>query len=57
MSFLVMGLASERPVRVDDCAIIATSFPEFMGMMTGLGAEIEAECPNDGQDPFDRFCI
>jgi 3-phosphoshikimate 1-carboxyvinyltransferase len=43
MSFLVMGLASERPVRVDDCAIIATSFPEFMGMMTGLGAEIEAE--------------
>jgi 3-phosphoshikimate 1-carboxyvinyltransferase len=43
MSFLVMGLASERPVRVDDCAIIATSFPEFMDMMTGLGAEIEAE--------------
>jgi 3-phosphoshikimate 1-carboxyvinyltransferase len=43
MSFLVMGLASERSVRVDDCAIIATSFPEFMDMMTGLGAEIEAE--------------
>src|SRR5690606_24326157 len=29
MSFLVMGLASERPVRVDDTATIATSFPEF----------------------------
>jgi 5-enolpyruvylshikimate-3-phosphate synthase len=41
MSFLVMGLASEHPVRVDDSAIIATSFPEFMDMMTGLGAEIE----------------
>lgn len=41
MSFLVMGLASERPVRVDDSAIIATSFPEFMEMMRGLGAEIE----------------
>jgi 3-phosphoshikimate 1-carboxyvinyltransferase len=36
-----MGLASEHPVHVDDSAIIATSFPEFMDMMTGLGAEIE----------------
>jgi 3-phosphoshikimate 1-carboxyvinyltransferase len=40
MSFLVMGLASEHPVTVDDCGIIATSFPEFMDMMAGLGAEI-----------------
>lgn len=40
MSFLVMGLASEHPVQVDDSAIIATSFPEFMDMMTGMGAEI-----------------
>jgi len=40
MSFLVMGLASENPVQVDDCSIIATSFPEFMTMMTGIGAEI-----------------
>ncbi len=41
MSFLVMGLASEKPVTVDDSAIIATSFPEFMDMMAGLGARIE----------------
>lgn len=41
MSFLVMGLASEHPVTVDDSGIIATSFPEFMAMMAGLGAEIE----------------
>ena len=41
MSFLVMGLATEKPVTVDDCAIIATSFPEFMDLMRGLGAEIE----------------
>jgi len=40
MCFLVMGLAAERPVTVDDQAMIATSFPEFMGLMTGLGAEI-----------------
>lgn len=41
MSFLIMGLASEKPVTVDDRAMIATSFPEFMGLMTRLGAEIE----------------
>ncbi|MDV4158900.1 3-phosphoshikimate 1-carboxyvinyltransferase [Rhizobium brockwellii] len=42
MSFLVMGLASEHPVTIDDAAMIATSFPEFMQLMTGLGAKIEA---------------
>lgn len=41
MSFLVMGLASEKPVTVDDANIIATSFPEFMDLMAGLGARIE----------------
>ncbi len=41
MSFLVMGLASEKPVTVDDSTMIATSFPEFMGLMAGLGAKIE----------------
>ncbi len=40
MSFLVMGLASERPMRVDDGAPIATSFPVFEPLMTGLGADI-----------------
>lgn len=41
MSFLVMGLAAQKPVTVDDRTMIATSFPEFMDLMTGLGAEIE----------------
>jgi 3-phosphoshikimate 1-carboxyvinyltransferase len=36
-----MGLATERPVTVDDSSMIATSFPEFMGLMAELGAEIE----------------
>jgi 3-phosphoshikimate 1-carboxyvinyltransferase len=40
MSFLVLGLATEKPVTIDDQAMIATSFPEFMGLMRGLGAEI-----------------
>jgi 3-phosphoshikimate 1-carboxyvinyltransferase len=38
MSFLVMGLASAKPVEVDDRDTIATSFPTFMPLMAGLGA-------------------
>ena len=41
MSFLVMGLAAEKPVTVDDANMIATSFPEFMDLMNGLGAPID----------------
>jgi 3-phosphoshikimate 1-carboxyvinyltransferase len=40
MAALVMGLASERPVAVDDAAFIATSFPGFVEMMRGLGADL-----------------
>ncbi|WP_193368962.1 3-phosphoshikimate 1-carboxyvinyltransferase [Pelagibius marinus] len=40
MSFLVLGLAAERPVQIDDMTPIATSFPDFTALMTGLGAEI-----------------
>jgi 3-phosphoshikimate 1-carboxyvinyltransferase len=40
MAFLVMGLASEKPVRVDDAAFIATSFPGFPSLMRGLGADL-----------------
>jgi len=40
MAFLVMGLASDQPVRVDDTAFIATSFPDFAGTMRRLGAEL-----------------
>ena len=40
MSALVMGLASEQPVRIDDGGFIATSFPDFIALMRGLGADI-----------------
>ena len=40
MSALMMGLASEQPVRIDDSAFIATSFPDFVGLMRGLGADL-----------------
>jgi 3-phosphoshikimate 1-carboxyvinyltransferase len=39
MSALVMGLASDKPVKVDDTAFIATSFPDFILMMRSLGAD------------------
>jgi len=41
MSFLTMGMASQNPVTVDDVAMIATSFPEYEGLMRDLGAVIE----------------
>jgi 3-phosphoshikimate 1-carboxyvinyltransferase len=40
MSALVMGLASEQPVKIDDGGFIATSFPDFIALMRGLGADI-----------------
>jgi 3-phosphoshikimate 1-carboxyvinyltransferase len=40
MAALVMGLASQKPVRVDDAAFIATSFPGFVELMRSLGAEL-----------------
>ena len=42
MSFLVCGMASRQPVSVDDASPIATSFPVFTSLMTGLGAVLEA---------------
>lgn len=44
MSFLVLGLAARQPVIVDQAEMIATSFPDFVGFMQSLGADIsEAE--------------
>ncbi|MBT4588827.1 MAG: 3-phosphoshikimate 1-carboxyvinyltransferase, partial [Rhodospirillaceae bacterium] len=38
MSYLVLGLASENPVTIDDGSPIETSFPGFLGLMNKLGA-------------------
>ena len=40
MSFLVLGLAAQQPVCIDDGGPIATSFPMFEPLMAGLGAQI-----------------
>jgi 3-phosphoshikimate 1-carboxyvinyltransferase len=40
MAFLILGCASGKPVAIDDAAAIATSFPQFVALMTRLGADI-----------------
>ena len=39
MAFLTMGLGACKPVTVDDANMIATSFPDFVQLMTKLGAD------------------
>jgi 3-phosphoshikimate 1-carboxyvinyltransferase len=50
MSFLVLGLAAEEPVTVDDGSMIATSFPEFRQLMQQAGATIEEPAQNSPGD-------
>ena len=40
MAAMVMGLAADNPVRIDDSATIATSFPGFVELMRALGADL-----------------
>lgn len=40
MSFLVLGMVSDGAVTVDDATAIATSFPGFLPLMNGLGADM-----------------
>lgn len=46
MAFLVLGLAAEAPVVIDDASAMDTSFPGFADLMNGIGANI---APQDGQ--------
>lgn len=43
MAFAVLGLGSQDGVRVDDAGPIATSFPDFVPLMNGLGAAFRVE--------------
>ncbi|MBV8133896.1 MAG: 3-phosphoshikimate 1-carboxyvinyltransferase [Alphaproteobacteria bacterium] len=43
MAFLVLGLAANEPVRIDDAAPITTSFPGFLSLMNGLGCTMREE--------------
>ncbi len=41
MAFLTLGLQSREPVTIDDSSMIATSFPNYLSLMKGLGAKFE----------------
>ena len=43
MSFLILGMAAQNPVHVDDGGPIATSFPIFEPLMRDLGADVSRE--------------
>jgi 3-phosphoshikimate 1-carboxyvinyltransferase len=40
MSFLVLGMAAQKSVEIDDAEAIGTSFPGFVDLMNDLGAAI-----------------
>ena len=41
MSHLILGMAAQEPVEIDEPGMIATSFPGFAEMMRGLGGTLE----------------
>ena len=43
MAFLCLGMAAQGPVTVDDASAFLTSFPDFEGLMTGLGASFSRD--------------
>ena len=42
MAFLILGLGADAHVGIDDISFVATSFPTFQSLMTGLGGQFEA---------------
>jgi 3-phosphoshikimate 1-carboxyvinyltransferase len=42
MSFLILGTVTNNPITIDDGAPIKTSFPNFIELMNGLGAQINS---------------
>ncbi|NKJ20115.1 3-phosphoshikimate 1-carboxyvinyltransferase [Dyella sp. SG609] len=43
MSFAVAGLMAQGPIRIADCANVATSFPGFMELANGCGFELRTD--------------
>jgi 3-phosphoshikimate 1-carboxyvinyltransferase len=42
MSFALAGLVAAAPVTIADCANVATSFPDFLGLANGCGFAVRA---------------
>jgi 3-phosphoshikimate 1-carboxyvinyltransferase len=43
MSFMCLGMAAQDAISIDDAGAIGTSFPDFAGLMNGLGGKLEAK--------------
>ncbi len=43
MSFLCLGMAAQKPVKIDDAGAIETSFPDFLPLMERLGASFRKD--------------
>jgi len=40
MSFLIMGIASVKKIKINESNCIKTSFPDFVNLINNLGAKI-----------------
>jgi 3-phosphoshikimate 1-carboxyvinyltransferase len=40
MSFLIMGIASVKKIKINESNCIKTSFPDFVNLVNNLGAKI-----------------
>ena len=49
MAHLVMGLAADSPISVDEPGMIATSFPGFEALMRALGADVGPLVPAESR--------
>ncbi|HSX71308.1 MAG TPA: hypothetical protein VLF16_10275, partial [Pseudomonas sp.] len=43
MSFSVASLRATAPIRIHDCANVATSFPNFLGLAAQTGIRVTEE--------------
>jgi len=57
MSFLIMGMASKEPIKVDDIDAIKTSFPNFVELMNSLGAKMTIHSPAIASGMHHAFTI
>ncbi len=43
MAFAMASLASEQPIQIENCANVATSFPDFVNISRGVGLRIDTK--------------
>ncbi|HED19493.1 MAG TPA: 3-phosphoshikimate 1-carboxyvinyltransferase, partial [Gammaproteobacteria bacterium] len=43
MSFAMAGLRASGPIKIDDCANVNTSFPDFVSLASSVGLSVSNE--------------